>query len=434
MARLITYLLAILAIIVYRSGSIARKFIFQKPDLPLAYYSRGNFNNQCKVFKEDSPIGALKSCEDAVFWDHRDGEGKLQDRAVLITCDPGRHEWNTVMGPLKNPVPAGTLWVYSGKQDAKPQVVTFAGYPSDHDFHPLGLEIYPSYAGNFSNLFIINHGRGRSTIEQFIMSPSDLTTAQWVRTLSSPYFVAPNSLALTSPTSFYVSNDHLMTRRLPSILGATLPLVESVLGLPLGWVSHISFTEPDPNSDSTASPIPLHHTFSSLGIPFANGVAVSHGGTHVAVASTTLALVDFYNRDPATNKITYTNSVPVPFLPDNIMFDDFNSLIVAGHPNFPALTAVARNDTDAKAPSWVVSLNPRRQIGEKASKIPMEYDTKAPVSSMTKATAVASHVVETLFQSNGTGFQTSSSGLRDERTGVLYVVGLYEEGLLVCQP
>ena len=59
---------------------------------------------------------------------------------------------------------------------------------------------------------------------------------------------------------------------------------------------------------------------------------------------------------------------------------------------------------------------------------------RAPVPALGKAPAVPSHEVETLFQSNGELFSTSSTGMRDLKTGALYVSGLYEEGLLVCRP
>jgi hypothetical protein len=232
---------------------------------------------------------------------------------------------------------------------------------------------------------------------------------------------------LTSPTSFYVTNDHLMTRRLPKPFGNVLPIMESLLTLPLTWVSHITVNE----NAQTKSMI-IEHAFAAFGIPFSNGIAISPNGKHVAVSSTTLYQVYFYTRNPENNKLTFAHAVPVPFASDNLMFDDEGILIVSGHPHFISLKAVAENKTDV-APSWVASISPREQLGGKAA-LSQEYDTLAPVSASTRARAVPSHEVKTLVQSNGRLFSTSATGLRDSTNGALYVTGLYEEGFLVCTP
>jgi hypothetical protein len=180
-------------------------------------------------------------------------------------------------------------------------------------------------------------------------------------------------------------------------LGNILPVLETVLGLPLSWVSHISL---DPNPTSHR-PI-LEHTFSALFIPFANGVSVSPSGTQVAIASTSLSQVLIYSRDPANNALTHTHTVPVPFSADNLEFDETGTIIVTGHPHFLSLLKVKSDPThDIVSPSWVVGIT----------------DSK----------------VETLFQSDGTLFSSSATGLCDS-AGVLYVTGLYESGMMVCRP
>jgi hypothetical protein len=144
--------------------------------------------------------------------------------------------------------------------------------------------------------------------------------------------------------------------------------------------------------------------------------------------------VFFYTRDPETNKLVFTHSVPVPFFPDNLMYDDEGILIAGGHAHLQSLLAVVADKPDAKAPSWVVSISPREQLKGEAGIPPKEYDSRAPVSASSRVAAVDSREVETMFQSNGKFFSTSTTGLRDSRTGALYVPGLYEEGLLVCWP
>lgn len=396
-------------------------------DLPAGYYSNGDWKTHCQTIthKADS---ALRYCEDAVFWDHLDSTNNLANRLLLLSCDPGRKAWNTVMGPLRDPKPHGGLWVHSLGENTQPHRITLKEYPQGHDFHPLGLEIYPSHGGNASNLFVVNHARQRTFVEQFSMSPTRPTEATWIRTITSKYFVAPNALALTSPTSFYVTNDHLMTRRLPKPFGGVLPLVETWLGLPFGWLAHVRIDE-EPGTTTV-----VQHAFAAFGIPFANGVALSHNGSQVAIASSSAAKVYFYDRNLGSNALTYTHTVPVPFLPDNVMYDDGGALIVAGHPHFPSLASVAKNHTAKVAPSWVISVSPRKGVDGTPGLVPKTYDTHAELSASSKVPAVRSHEIETLMQSNGKLWSTSSTGLRDSRTGKLYVAGLYAEGLLVCRP
>ena len=367
----------------------------------------------------------MKSCEDAVFWEKVDGSGAVLDKVMLLSCDPNRKAWNTVMGPLHNPSPRGALWLYNiGDASARPKPITLEGYPEAHDFHPLGLDIYPSQPDQpDSNLFVVNHARHNSTIEQFRLSWHAPGRAKWVRTISGPELVSPNALALTSPTSFYLTHDHRFTRRLPGVLGKTLPITESLLGLPLAWATHVTLT------DATA----MHTDVVASHIPFPNGVAISPDGAQVAIASTTLGEILFYARDVATQALSLRARVPTPFAPDNIMFDSRGSLIVAGHPHFPSLVAVAANLTGALSPSWVVSITPTlTPPGTGAGTETDAWDLGAPVPASRKVPRVPGYELRTLYQSDGSEFSSSSTGLRDLKTGALYVVGLYQDGLMVC--
>ncbi len=398
----------------------------------------------------------MNNCEDAVFWEKVDSGGAIIDKVLLLSCDPSRKVWNTVMGPLSDPSSHGALWYYNIGGDtsgapAQPQRITLEGYPETHDFHPLGFDIYPSQPDQpYSNLFVVNHARYNSTIEQFTLSWHEPNRAQWVRTFSGPELVAPNALALTSQTSFYLTHDHRFTRRLPGLLGKVLPITESVLALPLAWVAHVNVTG---TVDTTISPSHLHpdptqpqpqatamiatkmHTqIVASRIAFPNGVAISPDGTQVAIASTTLGEILFYVRDIVTQALSLRARVPTPFAPDNIMFDSRGSLIVAGHPYFQALVAVAANRPGARAPSWVVSITPTPTSPEAgAGAETVAWDVGAPVPASRKVPRVPGYEMRTLYQSDGSEFSSSSTGLRDSKTGVLYVVGLYH-GLMVCSP
>ncbi|KAL1682957.1 hypothetical protein EV122DRAFT_286862 [Schizophyllum commune] len=404
----------LLSVLVWRGRRLLYNNILFTPPLPLAYYTYGNATLQCASPRADdadlpfandaksSPANEFKYCEDAVFWDiHPHARQPHSTRRAIISCDAGRKAWNTVMGPLLDPEPKGSLWVMDVAKGAAPVRLELAGFPPDHDFHPLGLDIYPSHDGEPSNLFVVNHARGRTCIEQFSVSPSGEAIATYVRTLDSPYFNSANSLALTSPTSFLVTNDHLFTRRLPFPLNHLLPITESILSLPLGWVAHVRLEPGDDRSPQAIATVDVVAPF----IPFPNGVAVSPTRDTVAVASTTTAEVRLYHVAGRSNHVSFipdlTNygleprdTVPLPFLPDNVHFADDGSLVVAGHPNFPKLAALARGGTDP-AGSWVV------RIARK--------------------------------DSNGAQLQTSSAGLYDVGKGLLIMAGLYAEpGVLMC--
>lgn len=438
--RTVALVALILSVIWYRSGDVIKNSILFKSTFPVGYVAKSNYATDCLPIGNptDTPEESLKYCEDIAFWEILDNTGKAEQRLLLASCDPGRKSWNTVMGPLHDPKPHGALWVHvppergSSSTPTKAQRITLKNYPEGHDFHPLGLEIYPSYGGNSSNLYVINHSRERTVIEQFLLNPADPTTATHIRTLTSPYFISPNSLTLTSPDSFYVSNDHLFTRRLP-ILGHFLPIIESILALPLSFVSHINLSPPSSSNDDA---IIIKHTFAALFLPFPNGISLSPSGTQVALALTSQNKVLFYERDPATNVLTKrTHTIPVPFCPDNVRWthggtDD--ELIVTGHPHFPSITAVAANKTGAASASWVVSIHPNDNTADKLTGRG-EFDLDAPVSASSK---ISGWSMTTLFQSDGSeeGLMTSSTALKDPKSGVLYVSGLYDErGVVMCR-
>ncbi|RXW24265.1 hypothetical protein EST38_g1571 [Candolleomyces aberdarensis] len=441
MSRTIQFIAVLLAVFLYRSGSTLKNTVIFKTPLPVGYVANGDYAADCKPLgpgSEPDPLSALTYCEDTAFWELYDkvGDAKASSRLLLAACDANRKSWNTVMGPLRDPDPRGTLWVYnpsSTSEGSQPKRVTLKDYPEGHDFHPLGFELWPSYGGNSSNLYVVNHARKRTVIEQFVINPSNPTVAKHVRTISSSYFVSPNSVALTSPDSFYVTNDHLITRRWP-IIGPIVPLLESVFGLPLAFISHVTLKSP--SAEASTSEIESH-TFAANFIPFPNGISLSSNGRQVAVASSSLGRVFFYSRDPATNVLTPQNdkTVTLPFCPDNVRFTEGEfeeeELLVAGHPHFPSLIILAKNVTGATSGSWIVSIIPSTNKDQRS------FDTQAAVSASQFVSAGPGYTLKTLFQSNGEkgGFVSSSTGIRDPDTGALYVSGLYDEkGVIECKP
>lgn len=401
-----------------------------KVDLPSEYFASTSLpsssSSNCDILR--SPDGIFGSCEDEVFWDFYDARGDIVDRKIVASCDRFRRNWNAVMGPLTDPGPRGSLWLVEfNDESGSAKEMILEDYPESKTFHPLGIAIWPSTSGSASNMFVVNHDKDKNTVEQFILDPAQPSTAKYVRTIQSRYLIAPNALALTSPTSFFVSNDHLFTRRLPGLLGKVLPVLETFIGLPTAFIGHLSILHDVPGSAV------YRHTIPKLGLPFPNGIALSPDGNTLAVASSSYTWVQFFERSQknGTEHLSLKHTVSVPFAPDNIHFDASGSLLVAGHPSFPALIAISENKSDA-APSWVVELNPRTEGGTTSSSA--SFDAKAPFSASRRVRAPSTHALTTLYQGDGTKFAGSTTALRDERTGTLFVTGLFQAGLLICRP
>ncbi|EPQ28897.1 uncharacterized protein PFL1_03698 [Pseudozyma flocculosa PF-1] len=252
----------------------------------------------------DRKVQATQFCEDAEIV-HTHG-------IVVVSCDPGRAEWNTVMGPLKNVKPRGALWVYDfanvdGSASAPPpadalEIVHLVGFPDRLDFHPLGISILEedgtakaAGAGKAASpplrLFVVNHQRLRSTVEVFDLEKEPRGwVATYVRSIVDPVAThTPNSVQALSRDSFLVTQDHFFARRaapadqlaltyaqalpLPALasrlvapllasiasprsVSALLAPIETFLGLPLSWVAHVEFDAGQGRIDGVAAPDP----------------------------------------------------------------------------------------------------------------------------------------------------------------------------------
>ncbi|KZT60351.1 calcium-dependent phosphotriesterase [Calocera cornea HHB12733] len=355
--------------------------------------------------KIHSPARDLSHCEDLTEW--VSGSGSVL--GLLASCDPNRRNWNTVMGPLRDPTPRGAVWLIH-PQDDTAQRIPFVGYPDTHDFHPLGIAALPSAPGEPTTLFAVNHGRHNSTIEVFLLSPprsADSVGGEeagpsltYVRTLTHPRLIAPNAVVPLSPSTLLITQDHTFTRRLLPPLGPALAVLESTLGLPGGSVDVLQFQPgaPDPPTLTTA----VSH------IAFANGLALSPHTNTLAVAASSHAAVHLYHL-PASSTVLLLPlrrkaTIPLPFAPDNLSFSPSGTLYASGHPNFPALVAHARG-AHTRAPSWVAAVSPEGELS-------------------------------TLYQSaGGEGeevIEASTTAVVDEERGRVWIAGLYAEGILSC--
>jgi arylesterase/paraoxonase len=289
---------------------------------------------------------------------------------------------------MYDPNPKGTLFLYNYISKSGLRPIELVGLPSTADFHPLGINFYREKAGGLTRLFVVNHQRNGSTVDIFDLD-YDKAQAKFITSISDGdrNILSPNAIAPISYTSFYVTNDH----RFISRLNRAMNQVETHLTLPLSWVTLVDFSQTTPEFTTVAK-----------GIAFSNGIVLTPTGKEVIVASTVGKHLRVYDRDSKTNLLSLREKIPVPFMPDNLSFDDslevtdksafdkegkfLRGLVSAGHPVPIKLLAVSRNPTKRTAPSWVVEV--RRGQGS----------DPAPTTSMSTSWKGNYHL-RTLYQS-----------------------------------
>lgn len=342
---------------------------------------------------------------------------------------------------MKDPTGKGGIYVLTYADDSNKPVsverITIDKWPGGLDFHPLGLDIIPGAPGKPSTLFVVNHDRVATSVEKIGIDPETLKAGMqltstlppinltpyltpfpvFTRHLYHPMFWAGNSVAALSPTSILVSNDHFFTLRGSSPWKYFMPVLESVLAMPLGNVVHLDFASGE-----------LRTSIVAKRIPFANGVALSPDRKEVAIVACSSANVQLYSLEENGGvSLTYKTAVKMPFSADNIDYTHDGRLIVAGHPSFPGLIKFINGKAD-KAPSWVVEIANRTLTGVTKG----EDDKQSPYPITKRAPSHANYSVQTLFVSDGSVYPSSSTGLWDPEAGKLFTTGLYADGILVC--
>ncbi|KAG8912738.1 hypothetical protein FRC01_004926 [Tulasnella sp. 417] len=470
---------AIAAYLYYRKHDIYFQVV--PPTLPPQWFAYGDASTACSIINGgNSPDSAgsgsgsdpqavlsaassnpdFRFCEDMVQWDLVAADGRTKQsggvRHLIVGCDPGRMSWNPVMGPLRDPWAAqGSLWLYSyssGSSRGVPRKLELKGFPKTSVFHPFGIDIIYDPKTEQYRLLATNQGVKASYVEVFTLSPppsSSLDSGQgaavveatYVKTLSHPGIVSPNSLAVISPNSFYLTNDHTLTRRIPYV-GTFAHVFETFAKFPGGWVDVVEF---DDDSEQVRVKRAIDHK-----IPFANGIAMSPNGQTVTVASSTDNSVSFYRRNATTNFLTYDSRVEVPFHTDNLAYDtqDGTTLYASGHPFYPDLIKVVKGKK-LYSSSWLVAVSPRAPTNTKDERYQEEregggtgkvgshgpfIDQGAPVPSHLRAAVHPEWEVRSIWQSDGSRYSASATGFVDREGGKVFVAGLYEpRGLLQCE-
>ncbi|WFD32782.1 hypothetical protein MSPP1_003833 [Malassezia sp. CBS 17886] len=431
-------------------------------------------------------VQTTRSCEDVKI-------SKTLGIAVL-SCDPGRHKWNAVMGTLEEHEPRGALWVMdyrTGGADAQPTVLAIDAFPDGYDFHPLGLGIH-EVSANRARIFAVNHGELVNTIEVidvFREAPASRWHAQYVRTVAHPYGThTANSVQVLGANEILVTNTHASMRRPPprrdthkvlsGLYGGfaawllTTPLsnkniipraqeVENLVGS--GWIAHVSFADEVPvpardRPDEFARGV--HARVLAKHIPYTNGIGLAPNGRSVVVASTTATGVYIY----PVRAFTATDApdwraprvlgdpvlVPTPFFADNLGVEPPKrgaavhpadplggaSIFLAGNPSLVDLHEMLHAEGDAAgAPSWAVEIKYTGRTTPDAA--PFRAESRMP-------TVPRGWSVRTIFQTNGLGYldggrrisMPSSTGVAWDQSceghGSLFITGLYAPVPLLC--
>lgn len=391
--------------------------LFGRGTLPSAYTAPGV---SCAVEALDGP----KFCEHEIVFE--------EEGVVLLSCDPGRGEWNTVMGPLKDPGPRGKLWLYDYANTKRSRELALDHFPVEYDFHPLGIAHFSDALK--TTLFVINHRRTGPSIESFSIDPSlglQMTLKHENTVPAQADIRSANGLVALDHKHLYVTNDHAWTRL---EAGGAWAMTETLTGPIYGrsWVTHIDLSQ-DP---------PLL-TRSAQGLPFANGIASGQGGT-IYVASSSLGSVQVLERTNASSTLLRKKGeIQFGYAIDNVhVFASTASstaggrggdvVLVGGHPSFLSLVKLAANPhADLVAPSWLSLATARTETET-------EKDTKSRAVGSGKPswhapTRNAAWDTRTLYQDDGHHFSSSTGAAVDSKRDVLVGTGLYETGVLVCR-
>jgi arylesterase/paraoxonase len=221
--------------------------------------------------------------------------------AYVSSCD----RWALFAGKP----PHGAIYAYD-LNAASPRPVNLTPEASP-TFSPHGVSLYVAPDGA-STLFVINHERGRHTIEVYDVDESRLTHRA---TLSDPMLVSPNDLVAVSPTQVYVTNDH----HYPT---GTMRTIEDYLRRP--WANVVMWDG---------------HGFREVasGIRLANGINQSPDGKTVYVVATIGQAVRIYDRDAATSNLTFRREIPLDSGGDNVEVNADGTLWIGAHPQLLTL-------------------------------------------------------------------------------------------------
>jgi arylesterase/paraoxonase len=199
------------------------------------------------------------------------------------------------------------------------------------EFHPHGVSLHVGADGH-ATLLVVNHERGKNTIEVFRWDGHALSHE---KTLADPLLVSPNDVHALDDERFFVTNDHAN----PPGFART---IEEYLQREISNVLYYDGAR-------------FREAAAGIGLP--NGVNGSPDGRTLYVASTISGSIRLFDLDPASGTLTPKGRIEIGSGVDNIDVDGDGRLWVAAHPKL--LTFVRHvSDPNALAPSQVFRIEP----------------------------------------------------------------------------
>ena len=298
------------------------------------------------------------------------------------------------MNPSKSP---GALYIYhyantSPTEESEMKLLEIDGLDEfkQANFNPLGL----AFDRGTRRLYLVNHGPPNPWIDILELSP-DASKLTYIKELRGGLVTVPNSIQTMGNHKIYFTNSVRYSQHQNPVLGPA----ETFLRIAKGNVVYM-----DTETEDTSVVANVH---------FANGVARLND-THLAVAATITPHIHVFEIQP-DHSLRETKKLRCDFHVDNLKVDGEGKLIVAGHPYFPTFDAVMKTQHEfdlekgdsvdrPRAGSWVA-----------------EWDGNAE------------GVLKKLYVDDGMEYGTSTSGVRDAKRDVGFVVGLYDRGILQYQ-
>jgi hypothetical protein len=159
------------------------------------------------------------------------------------------------------------------------------------------------------------------------------------------------------------------------------------------------------------------------------GMFLSKDGKEFVVASSIASILSFYNRDPATNKLTFREKMSVPFPPDNLRHGANGDILIAGSPHIPQMFEFAYGKRPY-SPSWVATVSRRKPV-PKGTILPPD-DQKAPfIKTSDLVPQHPKYEFTSLYYSDGSQYACSSTAILDGEE--LIGMSLLGPGILHCK-
>lgn len=155
---------------------------------------------------------------------------------------------------------------------------------------------------------------------------------------------------------------------------------------------------------------------------------MSKDGKELVVASSIATIVSFYDRDPATNKLTFREKMSLPFPPDNFRHGENGDIVIAGSPHIPQMFEFAYGKREY-SPSWIVTLS-RRKPSPKGTILPRDDQAAPFIKTSDRVPQHPKYELTSLYYSDGSQYACTSTAILDGME--LIAMSLLGAGILHC--